>query len=94
MQKTAYKRVMVLPKGGRKLRRATSLQGGGTKVKLSFRHVDFDGTMANYQWKVHGMDLKTHLCFVYGSPIEIRKPISQKVHVCTCKISHHISEGQ
>lgn len=59
-------------------RRGTSLQGGGTKVKLSFRHVAFEGTMANIQWKVHGMNLKIYLCFVYGSLMKSANPFPRK----------------
>lgn len=56
----------------------TSLQGGGTKVKLSFRHVDFQGTKRNVQWKADGMYMNIYLCFVYGYLIKSANPFHRK----------------
>lgn len=72
------------------------MQRGGIKVKLSFRHVDFEGTMANIQWKVHGMNLKIYLCFVYGSLTKSANPFPRKytyAYVRFCVIFQRVSDS-
>lgn len=89
----AWRGVMALAKGGGKVRRVTSLQGGSEKVKWSFRHVDSEGTMGNVWWKADGMSLTKYLCFAYGSLMDLWTHSPENVHMCIPEILHYISEG-